>query len=191
MSSLRESAGPHGLLRIIVLATLLASGCGESEQATTAMIPGERQPFSGNWSPNGTQQVLDLGAGRRAGVFRLSGSLMLTGKQRLARGFGTEVIGFSDTASGLIARSVWTDEHGDRVFSELRGEGIGPGRRIEGSIIGGTGRYAGIRGEYRFEWQRLTPIEGDELAGRVVGLQGWAQVDRSEAVSPMKTGGGK
>ncbi len=191
MSCRQDSTGQHGLLWLIFVATLLCNGCGQPDQATTAMLPGERQSFSGNWSPNGTQQVLDLGAGRRAGIFRLSGSLVLTGKQRLARAFGTEVIGFSDSSSGLLGRSVWTDEHGDRVFSELRGEGIGPGRRIEGSIIGGTGRYAGVRGEYRFEWQRLTPLEGDELAGRVVGLHGWAQVDRSETASPATTGGGK
>ena len=45
------------------------------------------------------------------------------------------------SASG---RAVWTDARGDRVFSALRGEPLPTGRRIIGTITGGTGRYAGV-----------------------------------------------
>jgi len=188
MRSLRDSTRLlHWPLTIMLLPTLLAVGCGQPEP-TTVMTPGDRIPFSGNWSPTGTQQVLDLEAGHRAGIFRLNGSLVLTGKQRLTRAFRTDVIGFSDTGSGMVGRSVWTDEHGDRVFSELRGAAIGPGQRIEGNIIGGTGRYEGLRGEYGFEWQRIGPVEGDEIAGRVVGLTGWARVTPAAEQSPTTAG---
>jgi hypothetical protein len=71
---------------------------------------------------------------------------------------------------------VWTDERGDKVFSELSGEGIGPGKLIEGKLIGGTGRYAGISGEYSFKWKRIGASKADELTGRVVGLSGWARL---------------
>ena len=43
-----------------------------------------------------------------------------------------------------VGRAVWTDARGDRVFSELRGEPVATGRRIVGTITGGTGRYAGV-----------------------------------------------
>ena len=43
----------------------------------------------------------------------------------------------------MVGRAVWTDERGDQVFSELKGEWVGTGNRIVGTFIGGTGRYAG------------------------------------------------
>ena len=103
--------------------------------------------FTGDWTVTGNRRVLDLLPGQRAGIFQLSGSLLLGGKERLNRGFYAEAIGFSDTTTGMQGRSVWVDEHGDKVFSELGGEGIGPGQLIEGKFIGGTGRYAGISRE--------------------------------------------
>ena len=41
-------------------------------------------------------------------------------------------------------RAVQTDSRGDGVFSELRGEPVAAGRRVAGTITGGTGRYAGV-----------------------------------------------
>jgi hypothetical protein len=67
-----------------------------------------------------------LDQGNRPGIFQVSGSMMLSGKQRLNRGFQSEAIGFSDTTTGMQGRSVWTDEHGDKVFSELSGEALWP-----------------------------------------------------------------
>ncbi|WP_186409136.1 hypothetical protein [Candidatus Accumulibacter aalborgensis] len=134
---------------------------------------------------------MDLAPGQRAGIFRVSGSLLLGGKQRLNLGFQSEAIGFSDTTTGMQGRSVWTDEHGDKAFSELSGEGFGPGQLIEGRFIGGTGRYAGISGEYSFKWQRLGAIEGDELAGRSVDLNGWARLGSPSALAPTTAGGPK
>ena len=42
-------------------------------------------------------------------------------------GFRVEVVGLSDDVRGLVGRAVWTDERGDRVFSELKGEWVGTG----------------------------------------------------------------
>ncbi|MBL8394776.1 MAG: hypothetical protein JNK99_08515 [Candidatus Accumulibacter sp.] len=147
--------------------------------------------FTGDWTVTGNRYVLDLLPGQQAGIFRLSGSMLLSGKQRLNRGFQAEAIGFTDTTTGMQGRSVWIDEHGDKVFSEISGEGVGPGQMIEGKFTGGTGRYTGISGEYSFKWQRLGAIEGDELAGRVVGLNGWARLGSPNAVAPTTAGGPK
>ena len=66
-----------------------------------------------------------------AGTFQLSGAVSLTGGDGLSRGFRGEVIGFDDGAGGLVGQCVWTDERGDRVFSQLTGEdgGIRPPHR--------------------------------------------------------------
>ncbi len=77
-----------------------------------------------------------MGPGRRVEAFRLGGSLMLTGEQRLGLGFRSDVIGLSDNQTGLQGRSVWTDERGDQVFSELSSATTGPGNVIQGRIVG-------------------------------------------------------
>ena len=80
----------------------------------------------------------------------------------------------STTAAGLsVARCVWTDDKGDRLFSRVTGESVQAGRRFVGTITGGTGRYAGIAGEYSFTWQYVIAAEdGDVIHGRAVGLTG-------------------
>jgi hypothetical protein len=196
-----ESSKCHCSRSIALLSVLLVTACGQAEApsatsattATTATAEATdgRRSFTGNWTTIGNRHTLDLGPGQQASVFQLSGSLLLSGKERINRGFQAQVIAFSDTTTGMQGRCVWTDEHGDKVFSELTGEGLGPGQLIEGTFIGGTGRYAGISGEYSFKWKRLGAIEGNELTGRVVGLNGWARLGSPNAVVPTTAGGPK
>jgi hypothetical protein len=188
MSGLRDGSGGHGW-RSLVVATVLLVTCGCDRPATpqpVAAAPDGMRTFTGSWSATGTRQTLPLAAGHQAAVFKVSGSLLLSGQQRPHLGFRAEVIGFSDSLSGVQARSVWTDEHGDKVFSELRGAEMGPGKVIAGRFIGGTGRYAGVSGEYTFRWQYLTDNEEGEVSGRVVGLSGWARLG---SPLPTTTGG--
>ena len=49
--------------------------------------------------------------------------MLLAGPGAPGVGFRSEVIALNDSATGLVGRSVWTDERGDQVFSELKGEG--------------------------------------------------------------------
>lgn len=199
---MRWSSNPsrsHCSPGLAVLGVFLMTACGQpasppgsqtaSAPATTAAD--DVRSFTGDWTVTGNRRVMDLLPGQQAAIFHVSGSLMLSGKQRLNRAFQSEAMGFSDTTTGMHGRSVWTDEHGDKVFSELSGEGFGPSQLIEGKFTGGTGRYAGISGEYSFKWQRLGAIEGDELAGRVVGLQGSARLGAPKVVSPTAAGGSK
>ena len=90
---------------------------------------------------------------------------MLTGGAGTARGFQSEVIAFDDGAGISVGRAVWTDERGDRIFSRLTGDGMRAGRRIVGTITGGTGRYAGVEGEYAFEWQYVVDDRGRHHPG--------------------------
>jgi hypothetical protein len=102
----------------------------------------------------------------------LTGSLLLTGQRGLGVGFQAEVIGISDSLTGGVGRCVWTDERGDKVFSEIKGEAVGTGSHIVGTITGGTGRYAGLTGEYQLRWQYVIESDDGTISGRAVGLKG-------------------
>ena len=71
-----------------------------------------------------------------------------------------------------MGRAVWTDERGDRIYSRLKGEPLATGRRIVGTITGGTGRYAALEGEYSFTWQYVVAAEDGAIQGRAVRLEG-------------------
>ena len=90
----------------------------------------------------------------------------------LSRGFRGEAIAFDDGRSTNVGRAVWTDARGDRVFSELKGEPIQTGRRVAGTITGGTGRYAGVTGDYELTWQYVVQSEDESVNGRASDLRG-------------------
>jgi len=127
--------------------------------------------FQGSWSASGQRQSLQTEAGRPASTVYLSGTLVITG-EGIGRGFRGEVIGFDDGARASIGRCMWSDERGDRIFSTLSGQGMGAGRRFAATITGGTGRYAGITGDYSFEWQYVVEAEQGVIQGRAVDLKG-------------------
>ena len=83
-----------------------------------------------------------------------------------------------------MGRSVWTDERGDQVFSELKGEGTAAKNHIEGTILGGTGRYAGLTGTYEFSWQFVIESDDGSIQGRAVGLKGRVRLGQPGAGSP-------
>jgi hypothetical protein len=158
------------------LALVALAACGKTDESAPRTLPaGEWREFEGSWTAAGTRETLQLGPGQQAGIYHLTGSLLLTGPQRPAVGFRAEAIGFSDTRAGMEGRCVWTDERGDKVFSELKGEFIGNGNRIVGTFVGGTGRYAGVTGEYTFRWQYVVDAGDGAVSGRVVGLKGRAR----------------
>jgi hypothetical protein len=122
---------------------------------------------------------LDIGPGAQASVADLSGSILLTGERGIGIGFQARAITYSESTGGSVGRAVWTDERGDRIFSELRGAPIATGRQIRGTITGGTGRWSGITGEYGFDWKYV--VEGDaRIQGRSVDLRGRARIAAPE-----------
>jgi hypothetical protein len=128
--------------------------------------------FEGSWSASGQRQSLPTESQRPASIVYLSGSVVITSGDGVGKGFRGEAIGFDDGTRVSVGRCVWTDEHGDRIFSTLSGDAIGAGRRFAGTITGGTGRYAGITGDYTFEWQYVVQGEASGIQGRAVGLKG-------------------
>jgi hypothetical protein len=160
--------------RLVVLAlALAAAACGPAAVPSASVAAsGEWREFEGSWNAAGSRRTIPLGADRRGSVIDLRGTMLLAGPQRPGIGFRSDVIALVDSETGLLGRSVWTDEHGDQVFSELKGEGTAARNRITGTILGGTGRYAGVTGTYEFSWQFVIEAEDGSIQGRAVGLKG-------------------
>ena len=174
----------------MLAALLLTAACGQSDGPTTPTPPaGAWHAFEGAWTAAGTRRTLQLGPDHRAAIFDLTGSLLLTGAQRPAVGFKAQAIGFSDSRAGMQGRCVWTDERGDMVYSELKGEAVRSGNRIVGTFVGGTGRYASVTGDYSFQWQYVIDTEDGAVTGRVVDLKGRARFDQA-ATAPAGGAGG-
>lgn len=154
-----------------VVVALFAAGPLLGRPSETPSSDGWRT-FAGTWSASGVRQSLPTGGDRVAATVQISGAVVLTLGEGLSKGFRGEAIGFDDGASVSIGRCVWTDERGDRIFSELKGGPMQTGRRFVGTITGGTGRYAGLTGEYAFLWQYVVQAEDGTIQGRAVELEG-------------------
>jgi hypothetical protein len=154
---------------------LASGGAFDASRAQGGAASDGPLSFEGRWSAVGRRQTLPTEADRAASIVELSGAIVLSSGTGLSRGFRGEVIAFDDGRSVSAGRAVWTDERGDRVFSVLKGGVPQARRQIFGTITGGTGRYAGLTGEYEFTWQYLTEAEGDAVQGRAADLKGTFQ----------------
>jgi hypothetical protein len=158
---------------LVVAIALAASACGApTESPKPAAASGEWRAFEGSWNAAGTRHTIPLGADRRGSIIDLRGTMLLTGPERPDVGFLSEAIALVDSETGLVGRSVWTDDRGDQIFSDLKGEGTAARNRIAGTFLGGTGRYAGATGSYEFSWQSVTEAEDGSIQGRAVELKG-------------------
>ena len=165
---------------------LAAAACGPAAESSrrAAAAPGEWREFEGSFNAAGTRHTISLGEGRLGSIVDLKGTLLLVGPGRPGVGFQSEVIGLSDSATGFQGRSVWTDEHGDQVFSELRGEGTAAKNHVTGTVLSGTGRYAGVTGSYEVSWQWVMEGEDGAIHGRAVDLKGRVQPGPAAGGSP-------
>ena len=161
---------------ITVMAAALVAAAALAAQAPVpapqAAAPGAWRAFEGTFSATGRRQGIPTESGRPALTVQLSGPVSITAGEGLSRGFRAEVLGYDDGAGLIVLRGVWTDGHGDRIFSQLTGDVVASGHRLAGTIVGGTGRYAGISGEYSFDWQYVVEAEAGVISGRAVGLRG-------------------
>jgi len=171
--------------RTTALAGLLAvAACGPASPPP-ANLPagGEWHEFQGTWTAAGSRQTIRLGADRRASIASFDGSLLLTGPARPAVGFRAEALVFNDSGAGMVGRSVWTDDRGEQVYSELKGDVTATGSRIVGTFLGGTGPYAGATGTYEFSWRFVLEAEDGTVQGQSLGLKGRVRVGSPQAAA--------
>jgi hypothetical protein len=170
---------------VLLCLALAAAACGPAKESSKpAASPDGSLEFQGSWNGAGSRHTITLGDGRLGAIVDLKGTMLLTGPGRPGVGFQSEVIGLTDTATGFQGRSVWTDEHGDQVFSSLAGEGTAAKNHIAGTILSGTGRYAGATGSYEFSWQWVMEGEDGAVQGRAVDLQGRVRPGSAAEGSP-------
>ena len=172
--------------RFLLGLAFAVSACGPVTQSPRpAAASGEWLEFEGSWNGAGSRHSISLGEKRVGSIVDLRGTMLLAGPDRPGVGFHSEVIGLVDSATGFQGRSVWTDEHGDQVFSELQGEGTAAKNRITGTILSGTGRYAGATGSYEFSWQWVMQAEDGSVQGRAVDLKGRVRRGPAAGGSPL------
>ena len=172
-----------------LLLLLAAAACtGPAGPPEAAPVAGEWRSFEGTWSATGERHVLQLGPGRRASVAILAGSLLLTGERGLGAGFHARAITFSDDLTGGLGRAAWTDDRGDQIFSEISGGPLASGRRISGTITGGTGRWQGVTGTWEMEWRFVLETEEGAVQGRAIGLKGRARLGTPTGLPPRGAG---
>lgn len=158
---------------VALLAVIAIAACGPTSQSQgSGAVGSDPREFEGTWTAAGSRTVIALGSERKASVSTLRGTLLLSGASRPNVGFRAEAVVFNDSATGMTGRAVWTDERGDQAWSELRGEGTATGNRIVGTFLGGTGRYAGVTGEYTFAWRFMLETEDGTVQGQSLGLKG-------------------
>jgi len=160
--------------RHVLLAWAMAAmACGPAAESPRPNgTSGEWLQFEGSWNAAGSRRTISLGADRHGSILDLRGTMLLAGSKRPGVGFRSELIALVDSETGLVGRSVWTDERGDQVFSELQGEGTAARNHITGKFLGGTGRYAGATGSYEFSWQWVMEAEDGTIQGRAIELKG-------------------
>jgi hypothetical protein len=163
----------------LAFAVAACSPVAESPKSLAAVV--EWREFEGSWNAAGSRRTIPLGADRRGSVIDLRGAMLLAGPGRPGVGFRSEVIALVDSSTGLLGRSVWTDERGDQVFSELKGEGTASKNHITGTILGGTGRFEGVTGTYEFSWRFVIEAEDGSIQGSAVGLKGRVRLGQPAA----------
>jgi len=170
---MRGKAPRHIALATAALLALALGACDTPPPATPlAGGAGTWHEFEGSWNAAGSRHAIPLGAGRTASIISLRGTMLLAGPGKPGVAFRADVIGLVDSATGLVGRSVWTDERGDEVYGELKGEGTADHNRITGTIVGGTGRYAGATGDFAFSWKYVIEAGEGAIQGRGVALKG-------------------
>lgn len=157
------------------------SACGSTPKAASVQTSDAWHEFEGTWTAEGNRYILRLGKDRQTSIANFQGALLLAGPGRPGVGFRGEAIVLNDSLTGMVGRAVWTDEHGDQAWSELRGEGNKTSNKIVGTFVGGTGRYSGATGTYEFSWRFLLENEDGNVQGESAGLKGRVRVGAAPA----------
>jgi hypothetical protein len=130
------------------------------------------RPFTATWSLKGERQLLETDGGRPGSIVHLTGTFTLMSGQGLGAGLFSEVIGFDDGGDLLVGRVLFVDSRSDRIYATIKAEPIGNGRKATATITGGTGRFAGLAGEFSFAWQYVVDDGEGEVSLRTVNVQG-------------------
>jgi hypothetical protein len=165
----RSAAARKGVLATAIAALALSAGA-------QSPAPDSWRAFKATWTFSGERQLLPTEGGRPASIVHVQGTMTITSGEGLGRGFLGEAFIFDDGGSLVIGRAVLTDGKGDRIYSSMKAEPVGTGRKATATITGGTGRYAGLEGTFTFAWQYVVSPDSGEIDGRVENIEGRTRV---------------
>ena len=149
-------ARPASAVARAAVATLVLLGAGRAGAAP------EEGLIAGSWLANGTRHAFDFGPGRDVATVELGGHLHLQNPIGGVKEFWAQCVGLWDSETGAVVRCSWRASNGGQVLVVLSGRPLEQGQPIEGELVGGTGPFAGIRGELRYVWDSVLvePEEG-------------------------------
>lgn len=112
--------------------------------------------FKARWVVNGTWRGIGLGGTREVIFADLGGRLDVTHGSGQIVDLATRCLVLWDSEKGGSGRCRWSHPSGDEIFVEVEGGLLANATPVSGRLVGGTGRYTGIAGEFAFrEWSSL------------------------------------
>jgi len=123
----------------------------------------ESGEFKGTIIANGTRTPFPFANERQVFTFKLSGHVNLQTSISKQKDYWSECIGLADSVTGGIGRCVWKDLAGPEIYLTIQSDKPQQGGQVIGTIVGGSGKLAGISGELSFNWSSvitLTEAEG-------------------------------
>jgi hypothetical protein len=151
----------------LALVLALVGGARAEEPPAAA---GEGQ-FTARWVVTGTWRGLGLGEARSVLLADLSGRLDVTpGGVGPIVDLASRCFVLWDSATGGSGRCRWRHPSGDEIYGEVEGDLLAGGKPVTGRFVGGTGRYAGITGGFRFDkWDAFFVDREDRADAENVG----------------------
>jgi hypothetical protein len=160
---------------MFIIFLFIAMGC----LTAPGMAADKSGSFTGTWSANGTKDVLPFGDKRETALFKLAGHVNLKDQVGMEKDYWSECIGLADTASGSDVRCVWRAFNGQEIYITLKSQRLTEGSSVSGTIVGGTGLAAGIKGSLSFTWSTMSfqkQNESTAVGGYATNMHGTFQL---------------
>jgi len=141
--------------------------CGVLLLAASPVIQahaGESGEFKGNWIANGTRTPFPFGDDRQVFTFKISGHVSLQSSLARKKDYWSECVGLVDSVTGLTGRCVWKDLAGPEIYITVQSDRLQQGSLVTGTIVGGSGKLAGISGDMSFNWSSVISQTEDGVA---------------------------
>jgi len=115
----------------------------------------ESGEFKGTMITNGTRATFPFAEGRQVFTFKLAGHVNLQTSLSKTKDYWSECVGLADSATGITGRCVWKDLAGPEIYLTIQSDRLQQGSLVTGTIVGGSGKLAGISGDLLFNWSSV------------------------------------
>ncbi len=141
--------------------TLIAAG---AFSVPASADPAREGSFTARWVVSGTWRGMGLEGTREVILADLTGRLDVTHGSGEIVDLATRCLVYSDSAKGGTGSCRWRHPSGDEIFVEVDGGLLAEDAPVSGRLTGGTGRYAGISGEFGFARWTVLQLDREQRA---------------------------